>query len=120
MKPEEFEAALVQFIATNRYGFNKENILTMFIPNTYEVYYQTSASDLIERMHDEYELYWNSDRKAKAEKLGFTPIEVSILASITQAESVKKDEAPIIAGLYINRLKNGMPLQADPTLVFAV
>jgi UPF0755 protein len=92
----------------------------MFIPNTYEVYYQTSASDLIERMHDEYELYWNSDRKAKAEKLGFTPIEVSILASITQAESIKKDEAPIIAGLYINRLKNGMPLQADPTLVFAV
>jgi UPF0755 protein len=71
-------------------------------------------------MHDEYELYWNSDRKAKAEKLGFTLIEVSILASITQAESVKKDEAPIIAGLYINRLKNGMPLQADPTLVFAV
>jgi UPF0755 protein len=120
MKPEEFEAALVQFIATNRYGFNKENILTMFIPNTYEVYYQTSPGDLIERMHEEYEKYWNSDRKAKAEALGFTPIEVSILASITQAESIKKDEAPIIASLYINRLKKGMPLQADPTLVFAV
>jgi UPF0755 protein len=110
----------VQFIATNRHGFNKENILTMFIPNTYEVYYQTSPADLIERMYEEYEKFWSSDRRSKAEKLGFTPIEVSILASITQAESVKKDEAPIIAGLYINRLKKGMPLQADPTLVFAV
>lgn len=120
MKPEEFEAALVQFIATNRYGFNKDNILAMFIPNTYEVYYQTSPKELIERMHFEYEKFWNSERKAKAEKLGLTPIEVSILASIVQAESVQKDEAPIIASLYINRLKKGMPLQADPTLVFAV
>jgi UPF0755 protein len=92
----------------------------MFIPNTYEVYYQTSPKELIERMHSEYEKFWNSERKAKAAKLGFTPIEISILASITQAESIKKEEAPIIAGLYINRLKIGMPLQADPTLVFAV
>lgn len=120
IKKEEFEAALVQFAMTNRYGFNKDNVLTMFIPNTYEVYYQASAEEVIERMHQEYEKFWTADRKAKAQKEGFTPIEVSILASIVQAESVQKDEAPIIAGLYINRLKEGIPLQADPTLVFAV
>ncbi|MBT1697215.1 endolytic transglycosylase MltG [Fulvivirgaceae bacterium PWU4] len=120
IKKEEFEAALVQFAMTNRYGFNKDNVLTMFIPNTYEVYYQSSAEEVIERMHQEYEKFWTADRKAKAQKEGFTPIEVSILASIVQAESVQKDEAPIIAGLYINRLKEGIPLQADPTLVFAV
>src|SRR5687767_9290859 len=120
MKKEEFEAALIQFMANNPYGFNKENILTMFIPNTYEVYYQVSPKELIERMHFEYEKFWTAERKAKAEKLGFTQIEVSILASVVQAESVRKDEAPIIAGLYINRLKKAMPLQADPTLVFAV
>jgi UPF0755 protein len=120
IKKEEFEAALVQFAMTNRYGFNKENVLTMFIPNTYEVYYQASADEVITRMHQEYEKFWNAERRAKAEKIGLTPVEVSILASIVQAESVKKDEAPVIAGLYINRLKKGMPLQADPTLVFAV
>lgn len=120
MNPEEFEAALVQFIATNRYGFNKDNILCMFIPNTYEVYYQTSPGELIDRMYSEYEKFWNSERKAKAEKLGMSPLEVSILASIVQAESIQREEASIIAGLYINRLKKGMPLQADPTLVFAV
>ncbi len=120
IKPEEFEAALVQFIATNRYGFTKDNILCMFLPNTYEVYYQTSADELIERMYREYTLFWTQERKTKAEKLGLTPIEVSILASVVQAESIQRDETPIIAGLYLNRLKKGMPLQADPTLVFAV
>jgi UPF0755 protein len=120
IEPKQFEAALVQFAMNNRYGFNKDNILTMFIPNTYEVYYQSTAEEVIGRMHEEYDNFWNADRKAKAEKLGLTPIEVSILASIVQAESIQKDEAPIIAGLYINRLKKSMPLQADPTLVFAV
>jgi UPF0755 protein len=120
MKPQEFEAALIAFTMNNRYGFTKENILCMFIPNTYEVYYQTSPEELINRMHEEYEKYWSADRKAQADKLGLTPIEVSILASIVQAESVRKDEAPIIASLYLNRLKKGMALQADPTLVFAV
>ncbi len=120
IQPQEFEAALVQFAMNNPYGFNKDNVLAMFIPNTYEVYYQTTAKDLIERMHEEYENFWNAERKTKANQLGLTPIEVSILASIVQAESVRKDEAPVIASLYINRLKKGMALQADPTLVFAV
>lgn len=120
MEPEEFEAALIKFAMNNDYGFDKDNVLTMFIPNTYEVYFNVSPDELIERMHAEYEKFWNEERKKKAEAVGLTPIEVSILASIVQAESVKRDEAPIIAGLYINRLKKGIPLQADPTLVFAV
>jgi len=120
MKPQEFEAALVQFAISNNKGFNKDNILSMFIPNTYEVYYQSTPQELISRMYHEYEIFWNNERKEKANKTGLTPIEVSILASIVQAESVQKDEAPIIASLYLNRLKKGMPLQADPTLVFAI
>jgi UPF0755 protein len=71
-------------------------------------------------MNREHRNFWTQERKQKASALGLTPIEVSILASIVQAESIKPDEAPVIAGLYINRLKQGIPLQADPTLVFAV
>ncbi|WP_276367688.1 endolytic transglycosylase MltG [Chryseolinea sp. H1M3-3] len=120
MTPEEFEAALIQFAMSNSYGLNKENILVMFIPNTYEVYYNISPEALVKRMYGEYDKFWNDERKAKAKKVGLTPLEVSILASVVQAESVREDEAPIIAGLYLNRLKQGIPLQADPTLVFAV
>lgn len=120
MKAAEFEAALIKFAMNNSDGFNKDNVLTMFIPNTYEVYFNVSPDELIGRMHQEFEKFWNEERRGKAEALGLTPIEVSILASIVQAESVKQDEAPVIAGLYINRLKKDIPLQADPTLVFAV
>lgn len=119
MKPEEFEAALIKFAMNNPYGFNKDNVMAMFIPNTYEVYYNVAPDRLVERMYEEYKLFWNDVRKEKANAIGLTPIEVSILASIVQAETVKQDEAPTIAGLYINRLKQGVPLQADPTLVFA-
>lgn len=120
MSPEEFEAALINFAMTNKEGFNKDNILAMFIPNTYEVYFNISPDALVRRMHAEYEKFWNDERKAKAKKVGLTPLEVSILAAIVQAESVKPDEAPKIAGLYLNRLKKGIALQADPTLVYAV
>jgi UPF0755 protein len=120
IKKADFEAALIKFAMNNTHGFTKDNVLTMFIPNTYEVYYQTSAEELIDRMYGEYKNFWTDERKTKAEKLGLTPIEVSVLASIVQAESVQKEEAPVIAGLYLNRLKKGIPLQADPTLVFAV
>lgn len=117
--PEEFEEALDKFIENNQEGFTRENVLAMFIPNTYQVYFNVIPEELVSRMHDEYLKFWNNDRRAKASALGLTPIEVSILASIVQAETVKRDEAPIIAGLYINRLKKDIPLQADPTLVFA-
>jgi UPF0755 protein len=120
MKPEEFEAALIKFTLNNKQGFTKDNILTMFIPNTYEVYYNVSPDELVARMNKEFNNFWTADRKAAAKQLGLTEIEISILASIVQAESIKPDEAPIIAGLYLNRLKKGIPLQADPTLVYAV
>ncbi len=115
----EFDEALEDFVKSNTDGFDEENIRCMFIPNTYEVYYNITPEGLIQRMNAEFHKFWNSERTAKAKKLGFTPIEVSILASIVQAETVKADEAPMIAGLYINRLKKGIPMQADPTLVYA-
>lgn len=117
--PEEFEDALDDFIEGNTEGFTRENILLMFIPNTYQVYFNVVPEELVERMNGEYKRFWSEDRRAKAAAVGLTPIEVSILASIVQAEIIKQDEAPVVAGLYINRLKKGIPLQADPTLVFA-
>lgn len=120
MTPDEFEAALINFTMTNKEGFNKDNILAMFIPNTYEVYFNISPDALVKRMLAEYEKFWSEERKQKAKNVGLTRLEVSTLAAIVQAESVKPDEAPKIAGLYLNRLRKGIALQADPTLVYAV
>ena len=117
---EAFYEALDEFLETNKEGFTKETVIGMFLPNTYEVYFNVSPEALVERMHTEYKKFWNAERLEKANKIGLTPIEVSILSSIVQAETVKQSEASIIAGLYINRLKKDMALQADPTLVFAV
>lgn len=103
-----------------KYGFNKETFRCMFIPDTYEVYWNISGEDLIARMNREYNTFWNSGRKAKAEEIGLTQIETGILASIVQAEISHYDEAPVVAGLYLNRLKKNMFLQADPTLIYAV
>ncbi|HCQ30266.1 MAG TPA: endolytic transglycosylase MltG [Flavobacteriales bacterium] len=103
-----------------KYGFNKETFITMFIPNTYEMYWNTSAQEFVERMAKEYKAFWNDERKAKARKLGLSQSEVTILASIVQAEqNVKTDEQPVVAGLYLNRLKRNMQLQCDATLKFA-
>ncbi|MTI19926.1 endolytic transglycosylase MltG, partial [Fulvivirga sp. RKSG066] len=115
-----FDTALLKFIETNQHGFNEQNIISMFIPNTYEVYYDISAEGLVERMHREYKKFWNDQRLQKAKAIDLTPLEVSTLASIVQAESIKKEESKIIAGLYMNRLEKNIALQADPTLVFAV
>lgn len=120
MTPAEFEAALVKFAMNNPDGFTKDNVMAMFIPNTYEVYYNITPDGLVQRMNSEYKKFWNDTRRGQAKELGFTPVEVSVLASVVQAESIQPDEAPVIAGLYINRLKKGIALQADPTLVFAV
>ncbi len=102
------------------YGFSKETFISMFIPNTYEVYWTLTPKGLLDRMKQEYDRFWTEDRKQKAEQLGMTQMEVSTLASIVQGETNKMDEAPAIAGVYINRLKRRIPLQADPTLVFAI
>ena len=102
------------------YGFNEQTFGAMFIPNTYEVYWDTNVESLIERMKREYDSFWNTERRAKAEKLGLTPLEVTTLASIVEEEATYADEYPIVAGLYINRLNRGMRLEADPTVKFAV
>lgn len=120
VSPEEFKDAVARFVENNNEGFTRDNILCMFIPNTYEVYFDVTPDELVERMHDEFKLFWNEERKKKADDLGLTPIEVTILASIVRAEASKVEEAPRIAGLYLNRLKKDIALQADPTLVFAV
>ncbi len=106
-----------QFI--EKYGFNNDNIYTLFIPNSYEMYWNTSPEEFFTRMTKEYDKFWNNDRKAKAKELNLSPIQVTILASIVDAEALYDKEMPIIAGLYLNRLKKGILLQADPTVIFA-
>jgi len=101
-------------------GFTKENVISVFIPNTYEFFWNTTAHKLYSRMLREYRKFWNEDRIKKSEIIGLTPVEVSILASIVDEEASKGDEKPRIAGVYLNRLKRGIPLQADPTVRFAV
>jgi UPF0755 protein len=104
----------------SQYGFDTTTILAMFIPNTYEMYWNTSAKKLFKKMHGEYKKFWTEERLQKAEALGLTPIQVSVLASIVEAETQQNSEKSRIAGVYLNRLKSGMPLQADPTVKFAV
>ena len=105
------------FIA--KYGFNKDNVYSMFVPNSYELYWNTSAEQFFERMHKEYNKFWTPARLAKAEKIGLSKAEVSTLAAIVDAEALNDSEMPTIAGLYMNRYKNGIKLQADPTVIFA-
>lgn len=101
-------------------GFDTNTVVAMFIPNTYEVYWDTSLDKLLTRMLKEYNTFWNESRKAKAEQIGLAPLEVSTLASIVEEEATYSDEYSIIAGLYLNRLKRGQRLEADPTIKFAV
>jgi UPF0755 protein len=107
-------------IFLSKYGFNSQTILAMFIPNTYEFYWNSSVRDVFEKIHNEYERFWNEARMKKCESIGKNPVEVSILASIIEEETAKSDEKPIIAGLYLNRLNKGMLLQADPTVRYAL
>jgi UPF0755 protein len=116
---EQFLELLQDSVYIRKFGFEEETIMSVFIPNTYEFWWDTSAEELFERMYKEYQIFWTDARKQKAQDLGLSQQEVSTLASIVQAESQKSDERPKIAGVYLNRLRIGMPLQADPTLVFA-
>lgn len=101
-------------------GFTTATIPALFIPNTYEVYWNTSAPRFLDRMKREYDRFWSEERRQKAAGAGLTPTEVAILASIVEEETAATDEYPLVAGLYINRLRRGIPLQADPTVKFAV
>jgi UPF0755 protein len=101
-------------------GFTKENLLGMFVPNSYEFYWNISAEKFRDKMLEEYKKFWIKERLAKAEALQMTPIEVITLASIVHKETVKKDERPVVARVYLNRIEQGMPLQADPTVIYAL
>lgn len=101
-------------------GFTRENVISVFIPNTYQLFWNTSAGELYSRMLKEYRKFWNEERLAKAHEKNLTQTEVAILASIIDDEVSKTDEKPRIAGVYLNRLKRGIPLQACPTIKFAL
>lgn len=101
-------------------GFNTETIISLFIPNTYEFFWNTDVDGVIKRMQSEYKKFWTEKRKAQAKALNLSQAEVATLASIVEKESNMKAERPTIAGVYLNRLRKGMKLQADPTVVYAV
>lgn len=102
------------------FGADSLTALLLFIPNTYEFYWNTNGEQFVKRMGDEYRKFWNEERRSKAESMRLSPSEVGVLASIVQAEqSQKQDEWPRIAGLYMNRIEKGMLLQSDPTVVYA-
>lgn len=104
-----------------KFGFGSETILVMFLPNTYQFNWNTSAKQFLERMQTEYKKFWTDERKQKAKDLNLSQSQVSILASIVQAEQMRfAEERPVIAGLYLNRLRIGMPLQSDPTVICAI
>lgn len=114
-----FISLLDSAVLIEKYGFNKDNIYTLFIPNTYEMYWNVTPNEFFDKMHAEYDKFWNAERKQKAAALNLSPVQVSILASIVDAEALYDKEMPIIAGLYLNRLNKGILLQADPTVIYA-
>ena len=103
----------------NQLGFNKNTIPALFLPDTYEFYWNTDAEGFVNRMFQEYNKFWNEERKQQAQSKGLTPVQVSTLASIVNKETNMSDEMPRVAGVYLNRLKSNWLLQADPTLIFA-
>ena len=103
-----------------KYGFEPHTIAAMFIPDSYNMYWTVSVDEFLDRMKQEYDKFWNDERKKKAKEIGFTPNEVATLASIVTEETRNTAEKPTIAGLYINRLHKNMLLQSDPTVKFAL
>lgn len=118
--------ALTDEATCEKYGYDTTTITCMFIPNTYDIYWNSSVEKLLDRMKKESEKFWNEDRTQKAKALQLTPIEVITIASIVDEETANNSEKPMIAGMYYNRFKlrnaeypEGMPLQADPTIKYA-
>ena len=104
----------------NDLNLNNESVFSLFIPNTYEFFWNTSALQFRERILKEFDIFWNDNRINKSKKINLNPIEVMTLASIVQKETPKVDERPTIAGVYLNRLDKRMKLQADPTVVYTI
>ncbi len=121
---EADSAELLRLLRDNGYleafGFDTLNCLSMFVPNTYEFYWNTGPGEFINRMNREYQAFWTADRQTQAARADLSVHEVSVLASIVEQETRKADEKPMIAGVYINRYRKGWKLEADPTLVFAL
>lgn len=118
--PNQLMTLLNSNLFLAKYGLNRETALCMFIPNTYEFYWNTSAEEFMERMYKEYKKFWTEERKAKAKAIGKTPEEVIILASIVEEETNINDDKAKIARVYLNRMKKGMRLQACPTIKYAM
>ena len=112
--------ALLNVDTCQRLGYDTCTIAAMFVPNTYDVYWNVSIGQLLERMRREHDRFWHGEREALAAELQLTPVEVCTLASIIDEETANIAEKPLIAGMYLNRLHEGMPLQADPTIKFAL
>ncbi len=121
---EPDSSAIMRLLSDSAYiakmGFNKYTLPAMFIPNTYQFYWTTTPEGFVKRMNIEYNKFWNPARKKLADSLGLNPVEVATVASIIEKESNKIDEWPVIASVYLNRLKRGWRLQADPTVIFAL
>lgn len=117
---EEFMAAVNDSATQAELGFDAHSISALFLPNTYKMYWSTSPLNFLKRMKREYDRFWNGRRLEKAQKLGLSPVEVTTLASIVEEETAKAEEYPVIAGVYINRLKRGMKLDACPTIKYAL
>ncbi len=100
------------------YGFTPENVFALFLPDTYQIYWTASVKDIFDRMKKEYDTFWTQERLQKASFQKLTPLQVSVLASIVSGETLQSSEYPVIAGVYLNRYRKGMRLQADPTVAF--
>lgn len=100
------------------YGFTPENVFAMILPDTYQMFWTASVKDIFDRLKKEYDAFWNEGRLAKAKAQKLTPMQVSVMASIVSGETLKSFEYPVIAGVYLNRYRKGMKLQADPTVCF--
>lgn len=121
---EADSTAILQYISNSEFleknHLTKENVKQIFLPNTYNFYWNTSAKQFVDRMEKEHQKFWNAKRKAEADQLGMTPLQITSLAAIVEKETAKRNERPKVAGLYLNRLRENWKLQSDPTVIYAV
>lgn len=122
-KIEPDSTAIIRLLDSSKFveqfGFTTDDVYAVFIPNTYQLYWNTTPEKFFKRMFANYEKFWTPERKQKAAAINLSPVQVSVLASIVDAEALHDDEMPTVAGLYLNRLKKGMKLESDPTVIFA-